>query len=235
MHGSMRTAVAAAALLLAAPAYAETRTIELPAFTAIDVSSGINATISVGGTQSIEAEAKDAKLLDELQVRVEDGVLKAYIDWNLFDLFSFGPAREINVRIVAPTVTSVEASAGADVDAAGVSGDSLEFNVSSGADLSLTGVAGKSVSLNASSGADLRVEGSCETGEIDASSGSDIRADELLCAIIDVNASSGSDIEVFAGKAVKANASSGSEIDVHGNPASVENEESSGGDINIGA
>ena len=232
MHGIIKSAAVSAAFLLATPAFAETRTIELPPFTALDVSSGIDAVVKVGGPQSVTAEATDKRMLDDLQLKVENGTLKAYIDWSLFDLFSFGH-NGIKLTIAVPSLTRVEASAGADIDADGVTGDALSFNSSSGADLRLTAVAGKSIALNASSGANIKADGTCETGKANASSGSDIEVADLLCATMDANASSGSDLEVHASKSVKANASSGSDLTVVGNPADVKQESSSGGDVRM--
>jgi hypothetical protein len=234
MHGIVKLAAASAALLLlAAPALAETRTIELPAFTALDVSSGIDAVVSIGATQSITAEAKDKRLLDDLQLKVDGNTLKAYYDWSFFDIFTFGNRDQIKLTITVPALEKIEASAGSDVVAAGVSGDALEFGASSGADLSLSGVVGKSIDLDASSGAGLKIEGTCETGKANASSGSDLDAEDLLCATMDANASSGSDLEVYASKSIKANASSGSDLSIYGNPAEVDQESSSGSDIKI--
>jgi hypothetical protein len=234
MHGIVKLAAASAALLLlAAPALAETRTIDLPAFTALDVSSGIDAVVSIGATQSITAEAKDKRLLDDLQIKVDGITLKAYYDWSFFDIFSFGDRDQIKLTITVPALTGIEASAGSDVEATGIAGDTLEFGASSGADLKVTGVAGKSIDLSASSGAGLKVAGSCETGKANASSGSDLEADDLLCATMDANASSGSDLDVYASKSIKANASSGSDLTIHGNPAEVKQEASSGSDIKL--
>ncbi|OEO29034.1 hypothetical protein VW23_027160 [Devosia insulae DS-56] len=234
MHGIVKLAAASAALLLlAAPALAESRTVDLPAFTALDISSGIDAIVTVGGTQSITVEAKDKRLLDDLQLKVEGNTLKAYYDWSFFDIFSFGDREQIKLTITAPALKKIEASAGSDVVAAGVTGDTLEFGASSGADLSLSGVVGKLVELDASSGAGLKIEGSCVDGKANASSGSDLDAEDLLCATMDANASSGSDLEVYASKSIKANASSGSDLSIYGNPAEVDQEASSGSDIKI--
>jgi len=234
MHGIVKLAAASAALLLlAAPALAETRTLDLPAFTALDISSGIDAVVSIGATQSITAEAKDKRLLDDLQIKLDGSTLKAYYDWSFFDIFSFGDRDQIKLTITVPALTGIEASAGSDVEATGIAGDTLEFGASSGADLKVTGVAGKSIDLNASSGAGLKVAGSCEIGKADASSGSDLEADGLLCTTMDANASSGSDLDVYASKSIKANASSGSDLTIHGNPAQVKQESSSGSDIKL--
>ncbi|MDC9823477.1 DUF2807 domain-containing protein [Devosia sp. ZB163] len=230
---TMLAAAAAVALLLAVPAYAETRAIELPAFTAVDISSGIDAVVKIGPTQSIEAEASDPRLLDDLQVKVEGRTLKAYFDWNIFDLLSFGSDRRITLHITAPALDTVDASAGSDINATGITGDRLSFNASSGADISASGVVAKAINLQASSGAGLDIAGTCDVAKANASSGSDLDASDLVCATVDANASSGSDLEVHATGAVKVNASSGSDVTVSGSPSDVEQESSSGGDIQV--
>jgi len=234
MHGIVKLAAASAALLvLAVPALAETRTIDVPAFTELDISSGIDAIVTVGSTQSITAEAKDKRLLDDLQLKVEGNTLKAYYDWSFFDIFAFGDRDQIKLTITVPTLNKIEASAGADVEATGVTGDTLAFGSSSGADLTLRAVAGKAIDLNASSGAGLKIDGTCVDGKANSSSGSDLDAEDLLCATMDANASSGSDLDVHASKSIKANASSGSDLTVYGNPAEVDQEASSGSDITL--
>lgn len=234
MHGFVKLAAASAALLLlAAPALAETRTVDLPAFTALDISSGIDAIVTVGSPQSITVEAKDKRLLDDLQLKVDGNTLKAYYDWSFFDIFTFGDRDQIKLTITVPALNKIEASAGSDVEATGVVGDALEFGSSSGADLILRAVDGKSIDLNASSGAGLKIDGSCIDGKANSSSGSDLDAEHLLCATMDANASSGSDLDVHASKSVKANASSGSDLTIYGNPAEVDQEASSGSDIKL--
>jgi hypothetical protein len=225
---------AAAALLLTVPGLAlgADKTYDLPAFTSVDISSGINADIVVGGTQSVQATAKSPELLDEMKVEVSNGKLKAYVDWSIFDIFSMGE-REIRLTITAPTLDTAEGSAGADVNVDGMTAQTVTLRSSSGADLNARHVAATNVDLDASSGADLSVDGSCDSLEANSSSGSDIKADDLICKDANLNSSSGSDLDAHASVSVKANASSGSGIAVHGNPPKVEEEESSGGDIEI--
>lgn len=231
MHATI-TAAAFAAALLASPALAETRTIELPEFTAIDISSGIDAKVTIGA-QSVTAEARNAADLDELKLVVENGVLRAYTEWSVFDIFDLGIDRDLKLTISAPSLTGVAASAGADVDAAGLAGDDLKFTATAGSDLSLTAVAGKTITLEASAGADLKIEGSCETGTIKADAGADLDAAALKCADVTVNGSAGSDLDVFASNSIKADAFAGSDITVSGNPKTVTQNASAGGEIEI--
>lgn len=236
MHLIAKAAVAAV-LCLAAPAtaLAASKTYDVAPFTAIEISSGINAVVTVGGaTQSVVAESPNQQELDELIVEVRAGKLHAHTDWDIFDLFDWrADDRRTTITIKVPALTAAEANSGADIAVSGISGDSVKLVSSSGADLEATNVSGKSFDLNASSGADLTVAGSCESARINSSSGSDLSAERLLCAEVEVNASSGSDAEVYASASLSANVSSGASVDVYGRPATVEDEVSSGGDVRL--
>jgi hypothetical protein len=230
-------AAVAAVLCLAAPAtaLAASKTFDVEPFTAIEISSGIDAIVTVGGaTQSVVAESPKQEELDELIVEVRDGKFHAHTDRDFFDLFDWAESdRQTRITITVPALTAAEANSGADIDVSGISGDSVRLASSSGADLEATAVSGKSFDLNSSSGADLTVAGTCESARVDVSSGSDLHADKLLCADVEANASSGSDAEVYASASIRANVSSGASIDVYGKPATVEDEVSSGGEVRL--
>jgi hypothetical protein len=235
---SMRSILGAlaASTLLAAPiaAVAAEKSFDLPPFTGISISSGIDAVVIVGdAAQSVVASSPRQEELDDLKVEVRDGRLHVWRDFNLFGIFDFGAEPQTIVTIAAPELTSASADSGADIGVTGVSGDAVSLNASSGSDIDARAAAGTSFDLNASSGANLTVEGTCQSARIVASSGASLRADRLLCADVDANASSGSDIDAHASGAFKGNASSGSDISVAGNPAGREVETSSGADINF--
>jgi hypothetical protein len=226
---------AAVALVAMAPtaAFAASKTIEVDPFTEIEISSGIDATISIGDVQSIVAESPDAAQLEEMIVEVRGGRFHAYVDWSIFDLFSLGADRRIHLTITVPAVEAIESNSGSDVTASGVQAERLRLSASSGANLTVRDVVADTADLEASSGADLNVAGSCGSARAEASSGADLDAGDLVCESVKVEASSGANASVNATSAVDAEASSGAGVDVHGNPADVRNEESSGGDVSI--
>jgi hypothetical protein len=227
-------AVATVLLGTSGAALAASKTFELEPFTSVEIGSGINAVVTVGGAQSVVAESPNQSEIDELIVEVRDGKLRATTDWDIFDLFDWaGGDRATKIVISVPALTGVAANSGSDVDVTGLSGENVELNSSSGADLDVTGVTGKAFDLNVSSGADLHVDGTCESAKVNASSGSDLRAEKLLCQTVDANASSGSSADVYATGSLRANVSSGASLNVYGKPATVEDEVSSGGDVEL--
>jgi len=227
-------AAIAAGLLLSTTgaALSASKTYDVEAFTAVEISSGINATIEVGPAQSILAESPRQRDLDDLVVEVRNGRLRAYSDWNLLDLFNFGGPR-IDISITVPALDDAEANSGADIAVTGISGETVALRSTSGAGIDATGVAGKTIRIEVTSGADLDAQGACGSADVKVTSGATLRADRLECADVEVDASSGGNAVVFASSSVKADASSGANIDVRGRPASVDIDESSGGDVDI--
>jgi hypothetical protein len=228
----LAAAAALAAAFAPAAALAASKAFDLGPFTQIEISSGIDAIVTVGGTQSITAESPRQEEIDELIVEVKDGKLHAYRDWSIFDIFSFGE-RQTKLTIAVPALSSVSADSGSDVDVTGITGDAVTLRSSSGADLNIKAATAKHYDADVSSGAGLDIDGTCESAKLNASSGADLNAEKLLCADVDANASSGSDLEAYASVSIKANASSGSDLKVHGKPPTVQQDASSGADISI--
>lgn len=223
---------AATIALSPVPVVAASKAFEVPPFTSLEISSGLNAVVSVGETQSVTAESPHQENLDRMRIEVHDGLLRAWTDWSVLDFLQFG-SPQITITITVPELVRASANSGADVEVSDMSGEHLTLSSSSGADLYAIGAAGTAFELDASSGADLRVEGTCERAKASSSSGADLRADRLSCSEVSVNASSGASADVFASRSVQAEASSGASINVYGSPETVDQDVSSGADVDL--
>ncbi|MEM9179289.1 MAG: head GIN domain-containing protein [Pseudomonadota bacterium] len=224
------TAASLLALGLAGAASAETRTYDVGAFTAIDISAGLDLTFETGSAQSITVENRNGDFSDiDVLVKGNTLVLK-----RVKNNWGWGRKREqYGITVTAPVISSVEASSGSDVAGRGMSGDSVYVDVSSGADVTVTGVEGGTVSIETSSGSDASVSGTCVTVRAESSSGSDLDARDLICENGRADASSGSDISIHTTISVDADASSGADVDVYGGPTDVDSDKSSGGSVSI--
>lgn len=222
------------AALAAGSAFAADRTYDVAPFEAVSVSTGISAIVDVGEAQSIRAEAPNTAILDRLNVEVRDGRLDVSLKWNFMDwIFNIGSNKGVVIHIGAPTLTSADAGAGADLDVNGMTGEALSLNASSGASLAALDVSGTRVSLNASSGGGLTARGTCDQLIAGASSGGGVEAQQLACINVDVDASSGGHASVNASKSLNADASSGGSITVYGKSLEVQVESSSGGSVSF--
>lgn len=225
--------LAAGLALVASTALAAEKTYDFPAFTAVDISSGIDANITVGGAQSVVAESPDQGIIDRMQIRVVGSELKVWFDWSIFDIFSLGADRTVTLKITVPELVQAEASAGSHITVSGMTGGALDLEASSGASLNAAAISGGTVSIETSSGASVAAAGTCTSGSFEASSGASIEAADLLCADASAEVSSGAHANIFASASVKAEASSGAGVTVHGAPPVTDSESSSGGNVTI--
>lgn len=239
---SFQTLALAGSLSLAmlGAAAAQERSFDLTGFEKLDISTGLDAVVTLGDTFSVTAQSRNQDVLDKLEVTVSGDTLSARIESNFFEFIIsgglvgqlLGGGNAATVLITLPTLTAVNASAGADVDITAPTGD-LAVDVSSGADVNvISGALGK-ISVNASSGADAELSGTCDTIEASASSGASVDAEKLVCVTAVADASSGGDISLHATGSLKANASSGGDIEVSGNPPKTDINRSSGGGVSM--
>lgn len=204
-------ALAASTVLVAtAPiaASAETRDFDLSNFNRIEISTGINAIVEIGGEFSVRAETDDIKILEDLRVEVRGRKLIADLDIGFLDSL-LGKNRNVTVYITLPDLTEVEGNAGADIMVSGSYGPELLAAASSGASLIIDGITSSRVDLDASSGGSLRATGECINLRVDASSGASVNASKLTCENVRAEASSGASAVVFASTSIDADASSG--------------------------
>ncbi|KRA45593.1 head GIN domain-containing protein [Devosia sp. Root635] len=240
----MRTAITLAlgtilGLTLAGTAHAESRSFELSGFDKVDIAAGLDAVIRQGDF-AVSATSNNLDALDNLQLSVVDGVLRARLDESFLDfIFSGGLVgmlindNTLTIDITLPALTGLEASAGADVRAEGITSDQLDVTASSGANISLPDARLGTVRAGSSSGADLTLSGTADSISAEASSGADLDAADLVAATAKAEASSGADVSVHATARLAVNASSGGDVNVHGNPAERDVDTSSGGDVHF--
>ncbi|MBC7770564.1 MAG: DUF2807 domain-containing protein [Phycisphaerales bacterium] len=192
------------AMLLAAPASAETR--NLRGFDSVAASDQIRVEIVVGGNYAVDVTGPDA---ERVLTEVEDGTLKIRQrnrPW-------FGNhGLDATVRISMPELESLAAARGVELTATGIDAEAFE--------------------IAAAMGAEVRVSGSCRSLDAAAAMGAVIRADELRCETADVAASMGGEARVYASVTYEGAASMGGSINISGDGASRGHSTAMGGTIN---
>jgi hypothetical protein len=167
----------------------------------------------------------DENLMEFIETNVEGGKLR------IRSIQNIGRAKAKKVHVTYVSLTSIEASSGADVIGNSViKSESLNLDSSSGADLELE-ILSKEVFAETSSGSDMKLSGKATTLRAKASSGSDLNAKELEVATCNADASSGADIKVNVKDRLTAEASSGGDINYYGDPTAVSNNSGSSGGV----
>jgi Putative auto-transporter adhesin, head GIN domain len=186
--------IAAAALALNGAAGADTRKLDLPAFTGIEASEGIEVVIVQGARQDVSIEGAQA------------GVVGAHVRGGRLHLVRrgwtwFGGEGDVDakVTVTAPAISRISAAQGAHVEAHNLLAGDLR--------------------LGATQGGVIDAAGRCSRLSADASMGGMVDAKALDCGNVEASASMGGAAEVSASERVVARASMGGQVGVAGEPA----------------
>ena len=230
---------ASATLLLSTTAFAQSRVFDLADFDRLDIATGLDARVTLGEAFEVTAQSRSQDALDNLDLRVLDGLLQARIEQSFLDFIISGglvgmllsSGNAVTVDITLPALAGVSASSGADVELVVIRAGRLALDASSVAEILAENAALGSVTIDASSGADIEISGTAESLAAEVSSGADIDADDLAVVNVTADASSGAGLSITATTSIRAKASSGGDIDVSGNPRTRDIDESSGGSV----
>ena len=210
---------------------APTQTYDLPAFTGLDVATGIEVEFTTGGAQSVVGQNENAAW-DKVDVKVKNSTL--YLQRKKTSNFGYNRNKEkYRFIISAPALSSLDTSSGSNVRGSGLSGDEVFIDTASGSNVNVEDISAKTISIDTSSGSSVTLSGTCNNVSADTASGSSLRAKDLICTHATLDASSGSSTSITATDSVTADASSGSSINVAGNPANRDIDRSSGASVNI--
>jgi Putative auto-transporter adhesin, head GIN domain/Domain of unknown function (DUF4252) len=217
-------------------------------FSGVQVSTGVILNFKQEDPTSVKVIA-DADKLQYIITKVDNGVLKVYVDNKGQRNLKF---KNINVNVSAPRIDNIKTSSGAifnavnninenmvSVDVSSGSVVNGNFNISNNAKVELSSGAvvnstinSKSVSVKASSGAAANLSGRANIGSIDVSSGAVCNAEKFQFNELEAEATSGAVLSGHAVESLKATASSGGTIKYKGNPVINSNiSKTSGGSL----
>ena len=214
-----------------APACAQsTQTRPVPAFHAIQVSTGIELDLTAGRSQRVEVSAATDAYRDRIETTVNNGVLtlryKNDDDRNNRDRTN----KRLRVAVTADELTALGVSSGASVRTAGdFDAATFQLDVSSGASVR-AGLDTNTLTVRQSSGSSADLKGRAASLDVQSSSGATFDAASLQTERCRAQASSGSSIKVAVKDDLVAQASSGGSVNYKGSPQLTKHT-SSGGSV----
>lgn len=203
-------------------------------FSKIDVSVGINVNYKQENATSLKVLA-DADKLKYVITKVENGVLKVYIDNKGVKNLKF---KNLTVNVSSPKMSMIKTSSGAtftainmvrenNLDIEATSGsivkgkfnitENVNLDINSGSNLKADFIA-QNLVLNNSSGSSVTLEGIAKTAVLDVSSGASCKAEGLMINTAKAESTSGASLSLYVKDKLKVNASSGGSVRLKGNP-----------------
>ncbi len=203
-------------------------------FSGIEVSTGVNVVFKQENATNVKVYA-DSDKLQNIITKVENGVLKVYIDNKGAKKMKF---KNLSVNISSPKMDGIKTSSGSTftvvnsikennlrIDASSGSSvvgkftvnNTTDLTASSGSNVKANITSGK-IMLKSSSGASANVEGNADFGMFDVSSGAVCKAENLRVNVAEVESTSGSSASVNVQVKMRVKASSGGSVRYKGNP-----------------
>ncbi|WP_288447371.1 DUF4252 domain-containing protein [uncultured Chryseobacterium sp.] len=203
-------------------------------FSKIDASVGVNVTFKQENTRSVKVIA-DADKLQYIITKVENGVLKIYVDNRGVRNLRF---KNLTVNVSAPNINAIKTSSGSIFTAVNpVKESSLTIEAESGSIIKGTFDVNQATSLavnsgsvldvdlktpklalDISSGASVNLSGETGSAVIDISSGASCKADDLKIATAVVESTSGASLSILVTDKLKVSVSSGADVKLRGTP-----------------
>jgi hypothetical protein len=204
---------------------------ELPNFSQIRVSSGLEVYLNQSPNQSVLVVGPTEKV-EKVRSEVKGNTLSLYVDYeNGWSWGKKSSSAPIKVYLSVEDLNEINVSGGASVESTDdLLLNELNLNVSGGADVKLT-MNAKKVQSNVSGGADVTLTGTAKTLRANTSGGADFHGKNFKVGTAQVNCSGGADSAVWAIEYLQANASGGADIYYYGTPKKLEKNESSSASV----
>ncbi|PKF74690.1 DUF4252 domain-containing protein [Chryseobacterium sp. PMSZPI] len=203
-------------------------------FSGIQVSTGVNVIFKQENPTNVKVIA-DADKLQYIVTKVENGVLRIYIDNKGMRNLRF---KNLSVNVSSPRMNTIDVSSGSNltvvnsieeknmnIDASSGSNITGNFKVSGSTNISASsgsniraGVTTGNIKIDCSSGSNTSLSGKADSGTIDVSSGAMCKADDLKLSTLNAEATSGGDLSISVSDKLKVRASSGGSIRYKGRP-----------------
>lgn len=229
---------------------------EVGEFSGVMNTTGFDVHVLLGAEASV-AVTCDENLIDEVETRVESGVLVVSEAEHGLDTWTIFPHADCFVQVVTPDLESLTATGGGDLDLVGdgpvslraveatgggdllvdasIVTDELDGLASGGGDLLLGVVQADAVHLIGSGGGDISAgQGATERLEVLASGGGSVLVRPLVGQHVEVTISGGGDVEVTATESLDARLSGSGDLTWWGDPATRDVQATGSGEAHPG-
>ncbi|MCU7615351.1 DUF4252 domain-containing protein [Chryseobacterium sp. GMJ5] len=203
-------------------------------FTGIQVSSGVNVVYKQESPINVKVIA-DADKLKYVVTKVENGILKVYVDNKGVKNLKF---KNLNVNVSTPRMENIQTNSGArfttvnsvnennmNIEVSSGSEIKGKFNISNTVNVSVDSGSKMKADINSgtfifkgTSGSNSSFEGKTDRGNFEISSGAVCKSENFTVNVAHVESSSGGNISLDVREKLKVSASSGGVVKYKGNP-----------------
>ncbi len=173
------------------------RDFQVGAFDRVELAGSQNVIVKVGGAPSAYAEG-DTGLLERLEVKVENGVLRI---GQKKGKWSFGWSRDhgpVTVHVTAPALKGAEVAGSGDMRIDRVQSDDFAASVAGSGELEVGSLTARSTSFSIAGSGGVSASGAAESADISISGSGDVRAGGLQVKRAKVSIAGSGNVEARA-------------------------------------
>lgn len=173
------------------------RDFQIGAFDRVELAGSQNVVVKVGGAPSAYAEG-DTGLMERLEVRVENGVLRI---GQKKGKWSFGWSKDhgpITVHVTTPSLRGAEVAGSGDMKIDTVQGDDFAASIAGSGELEVAALRAKSTSFSIAGSGGVSAAGTAETADFSIAGSGDVRAGGLQVRRAKVSIAGSGNVEAKA-------------------------------------
>jgi hypothetical protein len=200
-------------------------------FHGIEVSTGIELTITRGNTEEVAVSASTTEYRDKIETRVENGILKIHYETKTGSINKKNETKGLKAWVSYKSLDKLYATTGAEVKIDGIlEAGSLDMKANTGAEIDGKVDVG-TLKLDQNTGSKVILSGKAGKLEAEGSTGSKFTGEDLNTNSCNVHVSTGARISVNAEKELQVKASTGGTVKYKGNAGIREIRTSTGGTV----
>jgi hypothetical protein len=176
---------------------AGSRNFQVGAFDKISLLGSPNVIVTVGGAPSVRAEG-DTRLLEKLEVKVENGTLQVGYkkgNWSLGWRKDHGP---VTVHVSVPSLTGAEVAGSGDMKIDKVEGGDFAGEIAGSGEIELASLRARNASFAIAGSGGVTASGTAETADFSIAGSGDVRAAGLQVKRAKVSIAGSGNVETKA-------------------------------------
>lgn len=208
------------------------RNFQVGAFQSVSLTGSPDVIVTVGGAPSVRAEG-DARLIERLEIRVENGDLKIGFressSWN----FGFSRDRHVTIHVTAPALGAAALTGSGDMRIDRVEGDRFAAAVTGSGDLEIAQLRAGAASFSLTGSGGIRAAGAAQSASIHVAGSGDIDLGGLEIRSAEVSLMGSGDITARAMETAQVRLMGSGDVAITG-PARCSIDKRGSGDVRCG-
>ena len=176
-----------------------TRDFQVAAFDRVSLGGPHNVIVAVGGAPSVRAEG-DAKTLDRLEIKVENGQL--HIGTKDRTSFGFGKDRgHATIHVTVPSLSAASIGGSGDIRIDNVAGERFAASIGGSGDIEVASLSAKSAAFSIAGSGNIRAVGTAEEAAMSIAGSGDLGLEGLQVRRAKVSIVGSGDVRAHASEA----------------------------------